>query len=145
MSLAVGLRQETIARFENDKAVPREAQLRSIAAHTGVTKDFFTKRPIIGDVGEALAYRCRSRVPVKDKNQARQYILLLAELLQDLCTILRPPPLTIPSVNMEPGKAARYVRTVLGLSADGPIGHVVNTLERNGAVVFAFPVDTRPH
>ena len=143
LARAIGIRQESIARFENDNASPSEAQFHAIAAHTGVTPAFFTRKPISADVGEAMAYRCRASVPAKDKNQARQYVLLLSELLQDLCATLRPPTLNIPSANMNPEKAARFMRTVLGLFPDEPIGHLVNVLERNGAVVLAIPLDRK--
>ena len=135
----MGLRQETIARFENGKSTPNEVQLQAIAAITGVSPAFFTKEPGQADVGAALAYRCKARVPVKDKAQASQYVLLLAELVKSLCATLRPPALNFPTPSTEPEKAARFMRTVFGLAEGEPIAHVVNVLERNGAVVLAFP------
>ena len=117
---------------------PSKELLRTVAEKTGVNVEFFARETAQAKA-ENIAYRCRVRASAKEKARAQQYFFLLVELLQQMCTDLRPPALTMLKADTDPLKAARFTRTVFGLQPNEPVGHVINVMEKNGVAVLGVP------
>ena len=140
LAAAVGVNQSTIAHFETGRAFPSPGVIELIAFETGVKPEFFERTPVTPIQQGSLAYRSRSSVSAGERDQARQYLALLVEHMEQMCAKLNLPLLRLPKPICDPAQAARLTRTAFGLDPAKPVAHVIDAMERRGIVVFALPL-----
>ena len=137
---AAGVNQSTIARIEADKTpFPPPDLLANIAEQTGVTVDFFTRKPLEPLSEGSLVYRAQAKPAVGVQRQALQYAALMVEQTKIMARQLSLPKLRLPS-GENPEQLAQATRNTLKIAPDTPIPHLINRLERNGVLVFALPL-----
>ena len=137
---AAGVNQSTIARIEAGKTpYPPPDILTSIAEQTGVTIEFFTREPLEPLSEGSLVYRAQAKPAVGVQRQALQYATLLVEQTQIMNRQLSLPKLRLPS-GENPSHLAQTTRDTLKIKPDTPVPHLINRLERLGALVFALPL-----
>ena len=137
---AAGVNQSTIARIEADKMPsPQPDLLTSIAEQTGVTVEFFTRKPLEPLSEGSLVYRAQAKPAVGVQRQALQYAALLVEQTQTMNRQLSLPQLRLPA-GEDPSHLAHATRHTLKIKPDTPVPNLINRLERYGVLVFGLPL-----
>ena len=137
---AAGVNQSTIARIESDRMpFPPPDLLTSIAEQTGVTVEFFTRKPLEPLSEGSLVYRAQAKPAVGVQRQALQYAALLVEQTQAMSQRLSLPELRLPA-GEDPSYLAQATRHTLKIRPNTPVPHLINRLERYGVLVFALPL-----
>lgn len=138
----LGVTQPMISMFEQEIEAPSPSHLEGIALATGFPTSFFALDPGPHFAEGSLLYRKRRKLSASDADKLRQGARLALELVQKLERRFKPLPVTLPRAGMgDPEKAAKIVRSSLGVSPDGPITGIVRRLERAGVLVLYVPFD----
>jgi Zn-dependent peptidase ImmA (M78 family) len=73
---------------------------------------------------------------------ARRFAEIVYEIMvRTLENYVDPLPITISSKSESPVLAAQKTRRLMGLAPDTPIQHVVHSIERNGVLILALPLE----
>ena len=136
----VGVNQSEIAHYEKGRAIPPEDVLARIADTTGFTIRFFTLAPMGEFPKGSLSYRAARSVTVKESDKAYFNSKLLFEQYALMSGSFNLREVQIPRLKEKPEKAAEITRASLEMSPDLPVRNLINTLERNGAIILPMPV-----
>jgi Zn-dependent peptidase ImmA (M78 family)/DNA-binding XRE family transcriptional regulator len=131
--------QSTIAYLEKGNREPLDETLEAIAIQTGFPPSFFRKKSGDGFPSGSLQFRART-MSAGQRTQVRQYAKTVWEIAQHMAEQVSEIPLRLPKLSEQPEVAAAVTRSELGLSPDGPISHVTNTLEKAGVLVLNIPL-----
>ncbi len=135
----IGKDQSAIARIERGSFQPSDEVLEAIAIQTGFPPAFFRREPRTDFPSGSLQFRAR-RMSAGQRTQAYQYAKTVWENAQELAKGVNEIPVRLPRLTSDPETAAAVTRSELGLPPDTPVKHVMNTVERGGALVIAVPV-----
>lgn len=137
---AVGIDQSAIAHFEAGRAFPSPPSVSLIALETGVRPGFFELEPAPPLPLGSLVYRARSSMRKSERDRAHQYLSLLVEQMRRMSKELNLPMLRFPSPLGNPVRSARLARIAFDIDPLRPVAHIINAMERHGAVVFGLPL-----
>jgi Zn-dependent peptidase ImmA (M78 family)/DNA-binding XRE family transcriptional regulator len=141
-----GLKQSQLSRIESGLASdPDEETTALLALSLGVTPGFFHRPPAPNLLAHSPQFRARTRLTQGAKAGAFQWARLVYELHQQLRERANPIPVQLhPMPDASPADAARYVRSLLGFTADAPLPYLILAMERAGVTVLGLPytVDT---
>ena len=138
----IGVNQATIAHIEAGRVLPAFDTIEAIAKETHFDPSFFTQQPIADFSVGSLTYRARKGLRAIERAGAYQFTKLCVEQARNMGRKMALP--NIPNLEFSsehPREAARLTRQALGLDAERPIPHLVNTLERNGYLVIGLPFE----
>jgi Zn-dependent peptidase ImmA (M78 family) len=140
---AVGINQSTVARLESDHIALEDSHLSAISLRTGFPPSFFRQGPPPEFALGSLLFRKRKSLDRDDKARIRQLARLAFELAEKLGARTKVIDVTIKRFQgqVDPVRAARVTRDNLGLSPDTPVYKLMHTLEKNGVVILALPVE----
>lgn len=140
-----GLTPAAISQFESGSTRPGAATVARLANVLGVPADFLSMQPV--DAHEGY-FRSLRRSPVTHRRRARA----IAHIAHDAVVAAGSdafPAYALPRIpindlragHTELEAAAQHVRSAMGVPR-GPVGDVVDLLERHGVVVIRLPLDT---
>ena len=124
---------------------PSDALLRAVAFQTGFPLAHFQQVDPPDFTFGSLLFRSRVALTARDRRISYRYGQVAFEIAEKLAARLRTPALKLPRVEEKPQRAARIVRSALGIPPDAPIGKLINTLEQHGVIVLASPVRALAH
>lgn len=142
---------QAVGQYESGVSKPRPATLARIALQLGFPVEFFGSRgdPVPDLETSGTFFRSLRRTSQLERERAVAHAALAALIVQDLERRIRFPALDLPEgLELEPDDdparaedAAMAVRAAWELG-DGPVDHVVHTMEAHGVVVFRLSTDT---
>lgn len=137
------LSSAAVGQFEAGKSRPSAASLLTIARLTDHPLAYFAQHR--GDMEATAFFRSLRSAPKREQRRALAWTNLVHDLANAIEDHIRLPHLDVPRIRSEAldGSAieeiAGQVRTRWELG-DGPVEHVVRTLERRGVLVAALPL-----
>ena len=137
----LGKSQAAITHVERGFKEPSADLISAIAQHTHLPVAFFTTDPPVSVPVEILLFRSRAAMTRRDALAAARYAEIIFEMGMNLAPYVTQLPLRLEKSSKSPSEAAIQARKWLGLSADEPIQHLVNSMERAGILVFPIPVE----
>lgn len=137
----IGKSQAAITHIERGFKEPSADLIAAIAQHTHFPVVFFTTDPPVSFPVEVLLFRARAAMTRRDALGAARYAEIIFEMGMNLAPYVTQIPLQLERSAKSPVEAAREARRWLGLSADDPIQHLVNAMERAGISVFPIPIE----
>ncbi len=137
----IGRSQAAIAHVERGFKQASVDLISAVAQHTRFPISFFTATSPVEFPVEVLLFRARASMTRRDAQAAARYAEIIFEMGMNLSSYVTTLPLKLEKSSKSPSEAARETRRWLGLSADEPIQHLINAVERAGIVVLAIPVE----
>lgn len=149
LSVAVGVSAAAVGQWESGAVTPRPDHVRRLAEVLDVPPGFLAagRRSVRLDVGDAHFRSLRS-TPASQRAKAIAFTRQVEELAYALELRVQLPAVDLPgfcdgetqpgSYTSDPVAAAVELRRRWNLG-DGPVAHVVRTLERHGLVVTLVP------
>ena len=137
----IGKSQAAVTHVERGFKEPSADLIAAIAQHTHLPVSFFTTDPPVTFPVDVLLFRARSAMKRRDALAAARYAEIIFEMGVTLSAYVTAIPLRLEKSSKSPAEAAREARRWLGLSADEPIQHLVNAMERAGILVMPIPVE----
>jgi Zn-dependent peptidase ImmA (M78 family)/transcriptional regulator with XRE-family HTH domain len=138
-----------LSQFEKGDAKPSAATLASVAAATGFPLRFFATDPTVGEVATVDGFfRSLRSTGARQRRRHRALAELVRLVAAGLQHHVRLPESDLPRIPIHADAARAEVATVarqIRASWDlppGPIGHVIRTVERHGAVATRLPLDS---
>ncbi|MBV8518797.1 MAG: XRE family transcriptional regulator [Acidobacteria bacterium] len=132
--------QATVAMIERDALMPSPDFLRRLTRATSFPAEFFMNAPDWEFPLGSLSYRKFSKLRAAERTKSHRLAQQSFELYEFLAARLKTPRVALGKMPTEqPQEAARLTRTLLGLSATGPVRGLVSRLERSGIRVFFLP------
>jgi Zn-dependent peptidase ImmA (M78 family)/transcriptional regulator with XRE-family HTH domain len=147
----VGVSAGAISQYENGSSTPSPRVVASLALALGMPSSFFAEdRPLGAAPNTTAHFRSLRSTSKQERDRAFAHALLTWEVSRVIERYVRLPALDLPTdlgVRAEDAlsageSAAKRARDALGLG-DGPIPHVVRSLEANGVVCTRLPAQTR--
>lgn len=137
---AIGVSKMTVSNFESDKRYPNVEMVKKICKALGITigKLMSYKEDI--EIAEAVFHNS-NKLTKAEKNAILAQVRLNVQMYHDACMCAnaevdenRLPKEKIP-MGTDLEIIAAYMREMLHLSASGPVGNLVQTLENNGVFI----------
>jgi Zn-dependent peptidase ImmA (M78 family)/DNA-binding XRE family transcriptional regulator len=139
---SIEVNQSAVAQIESGRISPSDQVLQRIVLLTKLPISFFKQAPSTDFPLGSLLFRSRASITLKERSEARQYARTVFEMTEKMeQRIKNKISLRIPRIDDDPKTAAIQTRSLFGLSPDVPIKNLINTLEKNGALVMALPVE----
>jgi len=138
-----------LSQFEKGDAKPSATTLACLAAATGFPLHFFATDPTVGEVGAIDGFfRSLRSTGARQRRRHRalaEFVRLVTAGLQHYVRLPKPDMPRIPvhadASRAEVATVARQVRAIWELPP-GPVGHVIRTVERHGAVATRLLLDS---
>ena len=135
-----------ITQFERGDARPTSPVLAAMALALQLPREFFLRGAPVDRIPTSAAYfRSLRSTTAMTRDQALAFAELATAVVNALEQYVELPDVRVPTFPVEEpfdpdqiAEAAAVARRELGL-ADGPIGHVVRTMEAAGVVVLDLP------
>ena len=152
LATKAGVSAAAITQFEKGTSRPTRSIVAELSLALGVPEEFFQQgRPIEQVSASAAHFRSLRSTPAIARDQARAFAeigLAVVDILEQWVDLPRVN-LSITPIRNEPSQSeitamAEGVRRSFGLK-EGPIAHVVRTLETNGVVVLRLPYFIDPY
>lgn len=137
----LGKSQAAITHVERGFKEPSADLIAAIAQHTHLPVAFFATDPPVSFPVKVLLFRARAAMTRRDALAAARYAEIIFEMGMNLAPYVTGIPLRLERSTKSPVEAAREARRWLGLSAEEPIQHLVNAMERAGIVVVPIPIE----
>jgi Zn-dependent peptidase ImmA (M78 family)/DNA-binding XRE family transcriptional regulator len=137
----LGVNQSAIAQIESGRTSPSDAVLERIIFKMDFPISFFKQPNSTEFPLGSLLFRARLSLTLSEKSQIRQYARIAYEMIQKMGKNINQIPLRLPRIDDDPINAAIKTRSVMGLSPDTPIQNLIQTLEKNGVIVLALPIE----
>jgi Zn-dependent peptidase ImmA (M78 family)/transcriptional regulator with XRE-family HTH domain len=137
----IGTTQSGVASMEAGVYRPSPQFLKTIASTTGFAPSFFDRGEIPEFPYGTLLYRAQNSVKQGPKAKAHALCHIAFELGCMLASRLKRVSVNIPRLSEEASKCAQITRASFGLSPNSVIKDLTMCLERNGAWVFALPME----
>jgi Zn-dependent peptidase ImmA (M78 family)/transcriptional regulator with XRE-family HTH domain len=141
----------SISQYESGLMRPRAATLAQLALVLNVPLEFLTesRTPVPVPSVDTSFFRSLRRTTQRDRERASAYAGLLAQLVAEVeRRVTLPAYMPVPDLALDPDDdpqqaeaAAIAIRSRWELG-DGPIRHVVRTVERQGVVVARLPLSS---
>lgn len=137
---AIGVSKMTVSNFESDKRYPNVEMVKKICKALGITigKLMSYKEDI--EIAEAVFHNS-NKLTKAEKNAILAQVRLNVQMYHDACMCAnaevdenRLPKEKIP-MGTDIEEIAAYIREALHLPASGPVGNLVQTLERSSVFV----------
>lgn len=137
---AIGVSKMTVSNFESDKRYPNVEMVKKICKALGITigKLMSYKEDI--EIAEAVFHNS-NKLTKAEKSTILAQVRLNVQMYHDACMCAnaevdenRLPKEKIP-MGTDLEIIAAYMREMLHLSASGPVGNLVQTLENNGVFI----------
>lgn len=137
---AIGVSKMTVSNFESDKRYPNVEMVKKICKALGITigKLMLYKEDI--EIAEAVFHNS-NKLTKAEKSTILAQVRLNVQMYHDACMCAnaevdenRLPKEKIP-MGTDLEIIAAYMREMLHLSASGPVGNLVQTLENNGVFI----------
>jgi Zn-dependent peptidase ImmA (M78 family)/DNA-binding XRE family transcriptional regulator len=145
LAQSIGVTQSEIAHIEAGTVTPSDEILQQVAFKTQFPLPFFKQRTSIDFPLGSLLYRAKSNVTLKKRREAHQFARIIFEVIDRLekhKSVNSQIPLRLPRLNnVSIEDAAAQTRAAFGLWPDIPVENLINTIEKNGVLVIALPVD----
>ena len=141
LAARVGIKQPTLAQIENGIGSASARIVQSVAELTDFQEEFFERPDTVEFSLGSLLFRAHAAATARQRTEAYRHAQLMFEIHQRLAVDVTTLPVQIPKLREDAITAARIARVELGISPDKPIPYLVNSAERNGAVVLAIPVE----
>ena len=137
---AIGVSKMTVSNFESDKRYPNVEMVKKICEALGITIGKLMSYKDDIEIAEA-AFHNDNRLTKAEKNAILAQVRLNVQMYHDACMCAnvevdgsRLPKEKVPMGTDLEGIAA-YMREALHLPASGPVGNLVQALERSGVFV----------
>lgn len=152
LAMKAGVSAAAITQFEKGTSRPTRSIVAELSLALDVPGEFFQQgRPIEQVSASAAHFRSLRSTPAITRDQARAFAeigLAVVDILEqwvDLPRVNLPnAPVREETSRSEVATMAHGVRHSFGLK-EGPITHVVRTLEMNGVIVLRLPDFIDPH
>jgi Zn-dependent peptidase ImmA (M78 family) len=126
--------------IERDALSPSAEFLGRLTRATSFPAEFFQNAPDWEFPLGSLSYRKFSKLRAAERTKSHRIAQQSFELYEFLAARLKTPRVAIGKMaGQRPREAARLTRTLLGLSATGPVRGFVSRLERCGIRIFFLP------
>ena len=139
----IGIKQSAISQNEGGILSVSDEIMQRIILQTGFPLSFFKQPNSIDFPLGSLLFRKRSSMTLKERCEARQYARTIFEVLEKMMLKISPIANRLPRLDDDSVSCAIQTRTFLGLSPDLPIEHLINTLENNGVIILALPIEIK--
>lgn len=137
---AIGVSKMTVSNFENDKRYPNVEMVKKICKALDITLGKLMSYKDDVEIAEA-AFHGDNKLTKAEKNAILAQVRLNAQMYHDACMCAnaevdesRLPKEKVP-MGTDLEEIAAYIREALHLPASGPVGNLVQTLERSGVFV----------
>ncbi|MCU1404424.1 MAG: hypothetical protein JWQ43_727 [Glaciihabitans sp.] len=144
----VDLSQAAISQYETGRAKPNIAAMAKLAMATGVPSEFLTfgQRTVSMAGLDGTHFRSLRSTSKQHRANAWTWSEMVLDVVEVLETYVRFPETRVPEFTLSPSapreqvrEAADTVRAAWGLP-DGPVGHLVRHIEKNGIIVSRMQV-----
>lgn len=136
---AIGVSKMTVSNFESDKKYPNVEMVKKICEALGITLGKLMSYKEDIEIAETVFHN--NKLTKAEKNAILAQVRLNVQLYHDACMCAnaevdenRLPKEKIP-MGTDLEIIAAYMREMLHLSASGPVGNLVQTLENNGVFI----------
>ena len=136
---AIGVSKMTVSNFESDKKYPNVEIVKKICEALGITLGKLMSYKEDIEIAETVFHN--NKLTKAEKNAILAQVRLNVQLYHDACMCAnaevdenRLPKEKIP-MGTDLEEIAAYIREALHLPASGPVGNLVQTLERSGVFV----------
>lgn len=136
---AIGVSKMTVSNFESDKKYPNVEMVKKICEALGITLGKLMSYKEDIEIAETVFHN--NKLTKAEKNAILAQVRLNVQLYHDACMCAnaevdenRLPKEKIP-METDLEEIAAYIREALHLPASGPVGNLVQTLERSGVFV----------
>ena len=137
---AIGVSKMTVSNFESDKRYPNVEMVKKICEALGITLGKLMSYKEDIEIVEAVSHN-GNKLTKAEKNAILAQVRLNAQMYHDACMCAnaevdesRLPKEKVP-MGADLEKIAVYMREALHLPASGPVGNLVQTLERSGVFI----------
>jgi Zn-dependent peptidase ImmA (M78 family)/transcriptional regulator with XRE-family HTH domain len=130
--------QGRIAQIEGEFRDVADSLIAEIAYHTELPVSYFSKPAENRLSAGSLLFRARTSISKREVTQSlrdAEHVFALAHSMARELDI----PVSLRTIDGDPGDAARKTRALLGFSATGPVHGLVRALEGTGVWVLAIP------
>jgi Zn-dependent peptidase ImmA (M78 family)/DNA-binding XRE family transcriptional regulator len=135
----IGKSQGAVAQVEREFKPASAELISAIAQQTRFPISFFTTSPPVEFPVQVLLFRARSTMTRRDAQAAARFAEIIFEIGLTLSPRVTAIPCRLIKSNKSPVEAARDARLWLGFSADEPITHLIDAIERAGILVLPIP------
>lgn len=136
---AIGVSKMTVSNFESDKKYPNVEMVKKICEALGITLGKLMSYKEDIEIAETVFHN--NKLTKAEKNAILAQVRLNVQMYHDACMCAnaevdenRLPKEKIP-MGTDLEEIAAYIREALHLPASGPVGNLVQTLERSGVFV----------
>ena len=137
---AIGVSKMTVSNFESDKRYPNVEMAKKICEALDITLGKLMAYKDDVEIAEAV-FHSSNKLTKAEKNAILAQVRLNLQMYHDACMCAnaevdenRLPKEKIP-MGTDLEEIAAYIREALHLPASGPVGNLVQTLERSGVFV----------
>lgn len=137
---AIGVSKMTVSNFESDKRYPNVEMTKKICEALGITIGKLMSYKDDVEIAEA-AFHGGNKLTKAEKNAILAQVRLNVQMYHDACMCAnveadenRLPKEKVP-MGTDLEKIAVYMREALHLPMSGPVGNLIQTLERSGVFV----------
>lgn len=137
---AIGVSKMTVSNFESDKKYPNVEMVKKICEALGITLGKLMSYKEDIEIAEAVFHNS-NKLTKAEKSTILAQVRLNVQMYHDACMCAnaevdenRLPKEKIP-MGTDLEIIAAYMREMLHLSASGPVGNLVQTLENNGVFI----------
>lgn len=137
---AIGVSKMTVSNFESDKRYPNIEMVKKICEALDITLGKLMAYKDDVEIAEAAFYG-DNKLTKAEKNAILAQVRLNVQMYHDacMCANVKADENRLPKEKIPMGtdleEIAAYIREALHLPASGPVGNLVQTLERSGVFV----------
>ena len=137
----LNIKQPSLAQAEANQTNLSETHIQTLSDRTGFGPLYFDMPDMVDFPMGSLLFRAHASISSAQRTEAYRHAQLLFEIWETLGDHVNELPIRVPRLKEQPALAAQVTRAELGLSPDTPIPNLVRTIEKNGVVVLAVPVN----
>jgi Zn-dependent peptidase ImmA (M78 family)/DNA-binding XRE family transcriptional regulator len=132
---AVGLTNQAISQFENNKTEPKAENLFSLCNLLGFPREYFFEKDDSKESNNYTYFRSLSTTTKKSQNAQVEKVKIFAKIFKGIEQYVNFPEFKL-QINelMEPEEMAEFVRREWNLG-DGPIYNIIDVMERHGIII----------
>jgi Zn-dependent peptidase ImmA (M78 family)/DNA-binding XRE family transcriptional regulator len=132
---AIGLTNQAISQFENNKAVPKTENIFSLSNLLNFPREYFFEEDILNKSTNYTYFRSLSSTSKKNQNAQIEKVKLLAKIFEAIEQYINFPEFKLEySGSINPEEMAEYVRQHWKLG-NGPIYNIIDIMEQNGIII----------
>lgn len=132
---AIGVSNQAISQFENNKAEPKTENLFQLVNLLGFPKEYYFEKDINDVTVGSTYFRSMSSTSKKNQKAQAEKVKLLGSIFEGIEQFVRFPKFNLNcSYTLDVEELAREVREQWCLGT-GPIPNIIDVMERNGVII----------